>query len=338
LFLLRIIGVTALFLALLLTPAARAGGEPMIVQEENGWVAGSIRATPLNEVLQAFSNATGVEIVVTGTASELITVDFDPLPPEEAIRSILGERGSIGFYENEDNADNPATRKLTEVWVFKGVARPVKIAPATQTRTSRAERSDPFEALKRQALTGKDPTQRMRAVASLIETDDERAKPALVQALLNDKDAKVRQAALEGLLWYDEEAPRQALIKAALRDESVEIRRQAIEEAFVDQAEDDEGARRILVQAMRDEDATLRLSVLEALANIAVYDENDAAVRRAIAGAMQDQEESIRLVVIESLEDNEMRSELEKAANNDSSAQVREAARQALERVSTASE
>jgi hypothetical protein len=335
--LLRIVAKTLLFLVLLLSfgaPGATGQTEPTIVLEKDGRVSASINGKPLHEVLQAFSNATGVEIIVTGPADEPITADFEPAPPDEAIRAILGQRSSICFYSKDDATDGSADRKLTEVWVFKGVARPQqKAPPKKRARTSRG-RGDPFEALKRQALTDKDPERRKSAIEALIEADDKKAKSALVQALLNDKNAEVREAALENLLWYDEEAPRQALIKAALRDESTEIRRMAIEEALVDQAEEDRSARRILIQAMSDQDVDIRLTVLEALSNVALFDEQDMAVRKAITAAMRDQDEKIRLAAVESLEDNLMADELENAAENDPSDQIRKAAREAVDRIS----
>ncbi len=316
--------------------AQAARGSAPIVAEPGGRVSASLQETPLWEVLQSFSDATGIQFVVRGSADEPISLELESLPPDEAIRAILGERGFIRFYANDTAAADASARKLTEVWVLRGVARPR--APSAAPRALRpapppvSSAGDPFNALKKRALTDGDPAVRRQAVESLLDADNERAKPALVQALLNDKDSGVRQAALEGLLWYDDQAPRQALTRAALRDADVEIRRQVIEEAFLDQAEEDRGARRVLVQALGDKDVDIRLSVVEALSNAALYDQDDPSVRQALARAARDADERVRLVAVESLEDNEMQEELRGLLEDDSEP-VRSAAQEALNRL-----
>ena len=317
--------------------AQAAQGPAPIVAEPGGQVSASLQATPLREVLQSFSDATGIQFVVRGSADEPISLELESLPPDEAIRAILGERGFIRFYANDTAAADASARKLTEVWVLPGVARPRP--PSAAPRVPRpappppsSAAADLFNALKKRALTDGDPVARREAVENLLDADNERAKPALVQALLNDKDRGVRQAALDALLWYDDQAPRQALTRAALRDKDVEIRRQVIEEAFLDQAEEDRGARRVLVQALGDKDVDIRLSVVEALSNAALYDQDDPSVRQALARAARDADERVRLVAVESLEDNEMQEELNGLLDDDSE-QVRGAAREALNRL-----
>ena len=332
---------TLLAFPLLLLPlhASRAqlsGGRPLVVQEDDGTVSANIQAAALKDVLQAFSDATSVEIVISGPSDETISVRFDHLPADEALRSILGERSSISFYaKNEADADGEGQR-LTRAWILKGIARsrgPISTGRKGRrgARAASAAGTSPFDALKRQALTHKDPDRRKRAIEGLIAADSDKAKSALVQALLNDRDAEVRQAALENLLWYDEEAPRQPLIKAALRDSSPAVRRMAIEEGFAEMAEDDPAARRVLIQALGDKDPHNRLAVVEALGNLAGYEEEDRDLQRALVRALKDDNEPVRLASIEYLEDMEMKSALSEAAENDPSSRVQQAAREALE-------
>ena len=311
---------------------------PLIESKDGDRVSGRIQAASLQDTLQEFSDATGVEIVISGSADETISVEFEDLRPEEALRTILGERSSISFYAAGASGTDGAAPRLTKVWIFKGVAgssnRGEKLAiarrPRRSTPTRSPARSNPFENLKRQALTDKSPDRRKRAIEGLIASDGEKAKSALVQALLNDKDPEVRQAALDNLLWYDDEAPRQPLIKAALRDSSPQVRRLAIEEGFADLAEDDPAARRVLIQALGDKDREIRLVVVEALGELADSSEDNRDLKRALVRALNDEDEAVRLAAIEPLEETRAKSALSKAAKNDPSERVQEAAREAL--------
>ncbi len=311
-----------------------AGGRPLVILEDDASVSASIQATALEDILQAFSDATGAEIIVSGSADETVSVQFDHLPADEALRAILGERSSISFYAS-DGSDAEGTRRLTRAWILKGIARSRSPAPSGRkarrtARTAASRGSGPFDQLKRQALTHKDPDRRKRAIEGLIAADSDKAKSALTQALLNDRDAEVRRAALENLLWYDDEAPRQPLIKAALRDSSAEVRRMAIEEGFAELAEDDPAARRVLIQALGDKDPDNRILVVEALGELAGFDDEDRDLQRALVRALKDENEAVRLAAIEPLEDTEMKSALTEAAKNDPSSRVQQAAREAL--------
>ena len=310
------------------------GGQPLIILEDDDSISANIQATALQDVLQAFADATGAEIIVSGSADETVSVQFDHLPADEALRAILGERSSISFYAS-DESDAEGTQRLTRAWILKGVARSQSPIPSgrkagRKARTAASGGSAAFAQLKRQALVHKDPDRRKRAIEGLIAADSDKAKSALTQALLNDRNAEVRRAALENLLWYDDEAPRQPLIKAALRDSSAEVRRMAIEDGFAEMAEDDPAARRVLIQALGDKDPDNRVLVVEALGDIAGFDDEDRDLQRALVRALKDDNEAVRLAAIEPLEDTEMKSALTEAAKNDPSSRVQEAAREAL--------
>jgi hypothetical protein len=317
------------------TPDVSAAARPVMIKAEDDRVSARVQEAPLQDVLQAFSDATGIEIVISGPADETISVEFEDLPADEALRTILGERSSMGFYARDESASDDTPPRLSKAWIFKGVARSRATLPVRKNRRTPGStpRADPFESLKRQALTDKSPDRRKRAINALVAADDEKAKSALVRALLNDRDAEVRQAALDNLLWYDDEAPRQPLIKAALRDSSPEVRRLAIEEGFAELAEDDPAARRVLIQGLSDKDASIRLIVVEALGNLASFEEEDKDVQRALVRALNDKDENVRLAAIEGLEETQRKTALTRAAKNDPSERVQQAAREALARL-----
>ena len=329
-----------ILLGVLATSAAGAPPGVSIVQTADGRVTASASGAPLKDVLRAYSEATGVEFTIIGPAEEPINIRLDePLAPAEAIRTILGGRSSIGIFKptSNDGAEG-AERRLSEVWIFAGIAKPLRPGQRAKvvrhsTRKRAAPGSKDFTYLKKQALTSKDPHQRRLAVDALVGADEARAKAALVQVLLNDKDSQVRQAALDNMLWYDEGPPHEALKKAALRDESKEIRQQALEDVFIDRAEDDRSARKVLIEAIRDRDPEIRMAVFEALGDVALYDESDRTVKQALGRAIRDPDFDVRVAAIEVLEDNEMRKELREAAQHDAVAAVREAAKEALERL-----
>ena len=86
----RIAAATLLFLGLMQPPVLSLAGEktppvsararlPMIVYDQEVGVSALITAASLQEVLQAFSNATGVEIVTSGSADETISLRFKGL-------------------------------------------------------------------------------------------------------------------------------------------------------------------------------------------------------------------------------------------------------------------
>ncbi len=43
-----------------------AGGRPLIILEDDASISANIQATALEDILQAFSDATGAEIIVSG--------------------------------------------------------------------------------------------------------------------------------------------------------------------------------------------------------------------------------------------------------------------------------
>ena len=112
------------------TPDVSAAARPVMIQVEDDRVSARVQEAPLQDVLQAFSDATGVEIVISGPADETISVEFEHLPADEALRTILGERSSIGFYARDESASDDTPPHLSKAWIFKGVARASATAQA----------------------------------------------------------------------------------------------------------------------------------------------------------------------------------------------------------------
>ena len=107
--------VAAWFLVLMTLPApvrpqqavdvASRPPRPLISLDDERLVSANIQATSLEEVLEAFTEATGVEIELSGSADESVSASIQSRPVDEALRTILGERSSIGFYETEAAPD-----------------------------------------------------------------------------------------------------------------------------------------------------------------------------------------------------------------------------------------
>ena len=111
------------------------------------------------------------------------------------------------------------------------------------------------------------------------------------------------------------------------------MRRLAIEEGFAELAEDDPAARRVLIQGLSDKDSSVRLIVVEALGDLASFEEENKDVQRALVRALNDKDENVRLAAIEGLEETERKTALTRAAKNDPSERVQRAAQEALARL-----
>ena len=119
----------------LLQVAGASADTPLIVVDEDRRVSAHVRAAPLREVLQAFSDATGVEIVSSGRADKTISIDFQRLPVYRALKTLLGGRSCIGFYSADESGVEEASPRLTQVWILDRVARSVPSRPRPMPRT-----------------------------------------------------------------------------------------------------------------------------------------------------------------------------------------------------------
>ncbi len=136
------VGVGFLLALLWVTPAS--ADAPVIVVDEDHRVSARVRSVSLQAVLQAFSDATGVEIRVSGRADESVSVGFEGLPTYDALKTILAGRSSIGFYATDGAGAEDASLRLAEVWVLKGARRSGPNPP----RRMRQARSQPVEPVK----------------------------------------------------------------------------------------------------------------------------------------------------------------------------------------------
>jgi glutaredoxin len=135
-----------LFLDLFQVPSASAEA-PLIVIEEDRRVSVRVQNASLQEVLQAFSDATGVEITTSGPVDETVSVDFARLPAYRALRTILRGRSSIGFYASNESGAEDASPRLTQVWILNRATRSGPNLPGRRTR-ARSQRPEPAESLR----------------------------------------------------------------------------------------------------------------------------------------------------------------------------------------------
>ncbi len=142
------VGVGFLLALLWVTPAC--ADAPVIVVDEDRRVSARVRSLSLQAVLQAFSDATGVEIRVSGRADESVSVGFEGLPTYDALKTILAGRSSIGFYATDGAGAEDASLRLAKVWVLNGAGRSGP-NPPRRMRQARSQRSRPVDPVKLQA-------------------------------------------------------------------------------------------------------------------------------------------------------------------------------------------
>ncbi len=172
--------VAGMLLFLGLFGVTRASAQaPRIVLDEDRRVSARVQAAPLREVLQAFSDATGVEVRTSGRADETVSVDFERLPEYEALKTILAGRSSIGFYASDESGSEGAPPRLAEVWILDGSARSARSGPKppTRKRQVRWPRSDPVEPVKAQAPSDKGTAQATATVMARPRRPEFAASP-----------------------------------------------------------------------------------------------------------------------------------------------------------------
>lgn len=164
-----------LFLDLFQVPSAFAEA-PLIVIDEDRRVSVRAQTASLQAVLQAFSDATGVEITTSGPVDETVSVDFARLPAYQALRTILRGRSSIGFYaSNESGAEN-ASPRLTQVWILNRATPSGPNPPRRRTR-ARSQRPEPAESVRSGTRTARGANRGKRNVEAAVP--DMAASPML---------------------------------------------------------------------------------------------------------------------------------------------------------------
>jgi glutaredoxin len=155
-----------LFLDLFQVPSAVAEA-PLVVVDEDRRVSVRVGTASLRDVLQAFSDATGVEITTSGSVDETVSVDFKHLPAYQALRTILRGRSSIGFYSSNESGAADASPRLTQVWILNLATGSGPNPPGRRAR-ARSQRPEPAESLKPLTLTERGADRSRRNVEAAV--------------------------------------------------------------------------------------------------------------------------------------------------------------------------
>ncbi len=183
----------------------------------DGLVTVRAKDCSLSWLLNELSRKSGVAVLIAeGVGEERLSIDFNKLPAEEALRQILHEYDAFFFYSGEEL--KPAALRV--VWVYpKGQGQGLHPVPPEEwpsTKEIEERLGDP------------DPEGRARAIEALIDRKGEQAVKAVLKAL-EDPEARVRTRALYHAFSAGLEIPQDVLIGRALSDSSAIVRFLALE-------------------------------------------------------------------------------------------------------------
>lgn len=210
--------IPGFFFAILLTvliphPAAATTSGFLIL--DVGKLSANITATPLDQVLEEFSQVSGVPIRwLNGTAStEAVSVEFTNLPVITGLRRLLAKQQFILFYSSDTSQ-----ARLTQVWITnKGdeqsqfaASRSKLTEPATATTHISREEDDPLAGMQPEqlsfiALQENDPMLREKAINYLeaYAHKDRRALEALTRLAQQASLPEIQALAAEALRGFE---------------------------------------------------------------------------------------------------------------------------------------
>ncbi|MGB4781237.1 HEAT repeat domain-containing protein, partial [Candidatus Methylomirabilis sp.] len=174
---------------------------------EQGKVTVNLAGASLEAVLNAISAQSGIRLVLHGSRPDTISVAFQAVPLEEALRRLI--QANFLLVYGPDGT-------LAEVRVLR--------APDESTL---AEARETPESLIEQ-LEGAEPAQRRRVVLALGESRDAQAVEPLVKALEEDDAPEVRQAAVSVLEKVQGPQAVAALADAVSKDSDQAVRLSAV--------------------------------------------------------------------------------------------------------------
>lgn len=241
---------------------------------------------PFEEVLGAIQKETGIRFHYTIPMSGTVTLSFNDLPVQEALKRFLGREAQLMFRFPEGPGAASSTGVPEEVWILGEVSGPVAIgiAPSEGTLAKHAapgvagvvaptqapETPAPADEPQPEAdpatselpdvdslieTTGsEDPTLRLQALSALVgngKVDPEAVESALDSAL-TDEDPGVRAQAVQALMRRGG-AEATAMLGQALNDRDPAVRLEAVDTAVPD----DQGVA-LLKQALADTDETVQ--------------------------------------------------------------------------------
>lgn len=251
-----------------------AARDPGYIHVEQGRVTVNLAGIPLEEVLQAISTQSRIRVVLHGPRPEPISVAFQAVPLEEALRRLMKANFLL-------------------VYAADGALAEVRVLRAPDERTLAEERKS-IESLIETLAEG-EPAQRREAVLALGESTSAQSVEPLAKALEEDDAAEVRQAVVSVLEKVEGSEAVAALADAVSNDSDQTVRLSAVKALAT---RDSSEAVDALTQALEaDAEPSVRY---EALVSLAEW--GDDQVRDALLQALDDSEASIRAKAAEILQ------------------------------------
>lgn len=225
--------------------AQHSGG---LVQFAHGRLSLDVENVLLERLLREIAAEAKFTLVFSGRLEERITIAFDALPLDKALRRLLRNRNFALEYSEVENTDKRTkVARPTTLWIYTGTT---KGADAPQTaRFSEQSQSPPVAAVP----ASPEPADRGAAAETLADQRDAASVPALRLAL-RDRDQQVREAAIAALVEIGGDEAANALA-VALTDEHPWLREVAVSALGEIGGET---AIRLLQQALSDTDASVK--------------------------------------------------------------------------------
>ncbi len=198
----------------------------MRVRVEDDQVTATVRATPLQQVLQEIADRSGLVFEVQSQDNPPISISLFRVGLQEAIQRIVASDNSIFYYGND-----VANRSRIEfVRVFPRTNQPqqpslVYIGTGAVTKSGNDTVDTPEDALK-VLIDSQNVEARQKAIEVLVAEKGDLATLALTAALL-DPAPEVRAAAIEGLASLGAQSALPGIIQA-LKDKHPGVRQSAI--------------------------------------------------------------------------------------------------------------
>lgn len=198
----------------------------MKLRMEGQEVAGEIRNTPLQDVLEEIAAWSGIVFEIESQENPAVTITFYRVPILEAVQRLIGANNSIIYADRDETGQS----RILLVRIFSRVPRPTPPSLHYIGTGSVTKRSDDIVDSPEQALAvlagSTNLAARQKAVEVLVASKGAPAVPAL-KAVLSDPEVEIKVAAIEGLFTL---GARDALpqILPALRDPHPGVRHIAI--------------------------------------------------------------------------------------------------------------
>ena len=202
--------------------------EGAIVHASDGLLSVGAQGASLGDVLEDVARQTGLTLEGHGSIANRITIQFDQLPVEEALRLLLRGQSYL-LVSREKRGDAPTVLVPEVLRIFRERDSPGKL-PRVAERTSRSaslaaapEILRLLDVLER----SEDTWDKEDAINALVRARDARVAQPLGRIALTDEDKAVRVAGIQALVKLGGKAAAQDLA-IALGDEDAGIRRRAV--------------------------------------------------------------------------------------------------------------